>query len=668
MRAFIIRPFGKKQGIDFDAVEAKLINPALTRLSIAGRTTGEVIEAGNIREDMFQLLLVSDLVVADLSIDNANAYYELGIRHALRQRRTFLIRARSASGDVPFDLRTDRYLAYDPANPEESVDALYEGLKATLASERQDSPVFRLLPELREQPRSTFLPVPRELREEVEQAAKVKDLGKLALLAREVDGALWMSEGLRLVGREQLRAKDFDGAILTLEALRATDPLDQEANLLLGTLYQRVGDMVKSEVALRRVAGNPDAPARDRAEVFSLLGRNLKTQWRESWRELPVEARSRRALQSPLLVQSYEAYLKGFRQDLNHFYSGLNALAMLTIQLELAGSLPEIWGDRFASEDEAQRARTQLVTQKRLLAGAVEFSLQASRQYLEQVGQTDPWVEVSLADFLLLTSDRPGAVAHAYEAALENQPPFISDAVRGQLRLYEELGLLSDSVSRVLGVLAPEGHATASAAPPHVILFTGHQVDAPGRARPRFPPEKEPLAKAAIRAAVEQELAAHGSAVGFAGAASGGDILFHEVCAELGVPTRLYLALPSEAYAAASVAPAGGDWVARFYAIASRFPTAPILSRTRDLPGWLRHLGDYSIWQRNNLWVLNEALAWSGGAGNLTLIALWNGEKGDGPGGTADMIRVARERGAAVRILDSNALFGLTKAAPKTEA
>jgi predicted DNA-binding transcriptional regulator AlpA len=40
-----------------------------------------------------------------------------------------------------------------------------------------------------------------------------------------------------------------------------------------------------------------------------------------------------------------------------------------------------------------------------------------------------------------------------------------------------------------------------------------------------------------------------------AGGASGGDILFHEVCGELGVPTRLYLALPPESYVTESVAP-----------------------------------------------------------------------------------------------------------------
>src|SRR5215212_11461355 len=93
MRAFIVRPFGTENGINFDEVEAKLIDPVLTRLGVTGRTTGEIISQGNIREDMFQLLLTADLVVADLSIHNANVFYELGVRHALREKRTFMIRS-----------------------------------------------------------------------------------------------------------------------------------------------------------------------------------------------------------------------------------------------------------------------------------------------------------------------------------------------------------------------------------------------------------------------------------------------------------------------------------------------------------------------------------------------------------------------------------------------
>jgi hypothetical protein len=86
-----------------------------------------------------------------------------------------------------------------------------------------------------------------------------------------------------------------------------------------------------------------------------------------------------------------------------------------------------------------------------------------------------------------------------------------------------------------------------------------------------------------------------------------------------------------------------------------------VLARTKDLPGWLRHRDSYSIWQRNNLWMLNEALA--AGSRNVTLIALWNGKAGDGPGGTADMITIAGKRGAVTKVLDSNAIFGLPPAA-----
>ena len=76
MQAFIVRPFGTKGGIDFEAVDEKLIQPALKEAEITGGTTGSILEAGNIREDMFQLLLVADLVIADISIHNANVFYE----------------------------------------------------------------------------------------------------------------------------------------------------------------------------------------------------------------------------------------------------------------------------------------------------------------------------------------------------------------------------------------------------------------------------------------------------------------------------------------------------------------------------------------------------------------------------------------------------------------
>ena len=136
LHVFIVRPFGTKSGIDFDRVEKELIRPAMEQASLTGGTTGEFLQQGNIRADMFEQLLIADLVIADISIHNANVFYELGIRHALREKRTFLIKSNLANEpDVPFDLKTDRYLAYDAKDPGGALDLLAAALKLSLDSQ-----------------------------------------------------------------------------------------------------------------------------------------------------------------------------------------------------------------------------------------------------------------------------------------------------------------------------------------------------------------------------------------------------------------------------------------------------------------------------------------------------------------------------------------------------
>jgi tetratricopeptide (TPR) repeat protein len=282
MRAFIVRPFGVKKDVDFDAVERELIGPALDQVGITGRTTGEIVSQGNIREDMFRLLLTADLVIADLSIHNANVFYELGLRHSLRDKHTVLVRA--AVDDVPFDLLTDRYLPYDPKNPAVSGEKLSAAIRASLASESPDSPVFRLLPGLHPQAPSVFKPVPRGFQEEVEIARAADYPGDLALLASEAQGFEWEMEGLRLVARAQFESKEMEGARLSWEAIRDNDPDHLEANLLLGTIYQRLGNLTKSDLALKRALEGNVRRNSDRAEAFALRGRNAKTRWVQGWR------------------------------------------------------------------------------------------------------------------------------------------------------------------------------------------------------------------------------------------------------------------------------------------------------------------------------------------------------------------------------------------------
>jgi hypothetical protein len=192
-----------------------------------------------------------------------------------------------------------------------------------------------------------------------------------------------------------------------------------------------------------------------------------------------------------------------------------------------------------------------------------------------------------------------------------------------------------------------------------VILFTGHRIDAPGRKEPRFPVEKEAVARERIKQKLVECLdQIKGSApIGLSGAASGGDILFLEICKELGIPTDLYLALPPDAFCEASVEDAGPQWEKRFYDQVAAHPNFRTLSENDTLPEWLRAKPNYDLWKRNNNWMLHNAIAVGGR--NITLIALWNGQGGDGPGGTEDMVRQVEKLRARIIIIDTRKEFGL---------
>ena len=184
------------------------------------------------------------------------------------------------------------------------------------------------------------------------------------------------------------------------------------------------------------------------------------------------------------------------------------------------------------------------------------------------------------------------------------------------------------------------------------ILFAGHRLDAEDRPAPRFPAEMETQAGDAIRHAVADIVRCHGRARGIAGGASGGDILFHEACGRLGIPTQLYLPMGEDAFIAESVAPAGAEWVQRFAALTTRLPLVFYHPATESSARDAAHAHD--IWEQNNQWLLDEGL--SEGADNLTVLVLWDGHTGDGPGGTEDLVHAARLAGAEVIIVDATTL------------
>jgi hypothetical protein len=173
-----------------------------------------------------------------------------------------------------------------------------------------------------------------------------------------------------------------------------------------------------------------------------------------------------------------------------------------------------------------------------------------------------------------------------------------------------------------------------------VILFAGHRIDAPDRTAPRFPPECESKARQAIRSAL-QSVVDHTpdrAVLGISGAADGGDILFHEVCAELGIASEVCLALPPSEYLQTSVQPA---WTNRFHRLLELRP--PVLLAP----------GPGDVWARDHAWQLARA-AFRNPRRTILLALIDSNDPGpEEPGGTAAMVRMAQERGLDVVQLDA---------------
>jgi hypothetical protein len=186
-------------------------------------------------------------------------------------------------------------------------------------------------------------------------------------------------------------------------------------------------------------------------------------------------------------------------------------------------------------------------------------------------------------------------------------------------------------------------------APRKVVLFSGHMIDAPGRAKPRFPPDKEPIAAEAIADALA------GLDVGpqdlcICGGACGGDLLFAEAALARSALLEIYIPFEEPTFLEKSVDFAKSDWRARFFAAKSRSALHVAPLELGPLPE-----GE-NAYERENRWMLDAAMRF--GPDKVELVCLWNGEGGDGPGGAQHMMEEVRQRGGWAIWLDTTKLWG----------
>ena len=112
-KCFVIMPFSAttscKQNEWLDIFE-NTIKPAIDDSGFNYECSRASLTMGNIINDIIDNLNRSEVVIADLTDRNPNVFYELGVRHSLRNV-TILITQRM--DDIPFDLQPYAVIKYD---------------------------------------------------------------------------------------------------------------------------------------------------------------------------------------------------------------------------------------------------------------------------------------------------------------------------------------------------------------------------------------------------------------------------------------------------------------------------------------------------------------------------------------------------------------------------
>ncbi|MEP6879757.1 MAG: tetratricopeptide repeat-containing protein [Nitrosospira sp.] len=651
---FVAMPFGAKPGhdgqlIDFNLVYKEYIKPALEAAGLEVFRADEERRAGDIIIDMFQELLIADLVVVDLTIDNPNVWYELGVRHALRARGVILVQGSRPNN--PFDSYAQRRLFYnvqgggpDPATVENDRRNLTEMAKATMASwhGRKESPVYHLMPNLQEPDwKSLRIGDVQEFWEQhdaweqrVILAGKARQIGNMLVLADEAPVAAFRAEAWIKAGVALRKAERFDFALEQLERGLAIEPDNLTGLQEKGICLQRLALTGRSaywELA-RAHYGRVLKQYPEDAETWALLGRVNKDAWIAAWRQpgcTSKEMRDEAADGDALLRAAIDSYTAGYRRNPNHYYSGINALTLMHLYRDLTHET------RYDKDID-------------LMAGAVRFAAECEPNESQRF-----WSQVTLGDLEVLIGT-PDTVKTAYkEAIVKNDKDwFALNSSCAQLQLLKDLGFRPETVEAGIATFAralkrlirPED----SWQPRQVLLFSGHMMDAPGRPAPRFPPDKKDIAKQKIVEALDA-LGAGPDDLALAQGASGGDILFLEACRDRGVRLQLMLPLREPEFIQRSILPSaeGEMWRRRYFALTASMKDAPHIMPDELGPP----LKDVSPFERCNLWLLYTALAY--GIGKVRFICLWDGGGGDGPGGTSHMYNEVKNRTGRVTWIDS---------------
>lgn len=454
---FVVMGFGKKtdfesgRTFDLDKSYRNVIKPAVEAAGLTCLRADEIVHSGLIDVPMYEQLLAADLVIADLSTSNKNAFYELGIRHALRPYSTIVIAEDGLK--IPFDVNHIAVRHYKHLGDDIGYDevmrfrgVLGDAIKTIMGlpdNQRTDSPVYKFVDGLgppakraapepaRGAPAGPAAPI-----QPAAVAAVVAAAGTThSALMQQVDEAVnHPHSALMEQVDEAVKRNDFVTAKTLLSAARVLmlseapdrreDPyIIQRLALLTYKSKHPTEEIALAEARLLLAALAPDTS--NDTETLGLWGAIHKRLW------VLTE-------QIPYLDEAVRAHERGFYLR-NDYYNGINLAFLLNVRASRAREP----ADAIADFVLAQRVRKEVVAIcQKWLEDNPPPAPTAAPQALSNYAVTRYWVLATMGEAMVGLGDG-GALQQldrTYGAAPEK---WMADTTREQIARLQKL--LADS-------------------------------------------------------------------------------------------------------------------------------------------------------------------------------------------------------------------------------
>ncbi len=361
---FVLMPFGTKSDgikkeINFDIVYNNFIKPAIIKAGLEPIRADEEKSGGFIHKPMYERLMFCDFAVADLSFANANVFYELGIRHALKPYTTVSIFEMSTK--LPFDTAALRTFPYDYENGEvqnldSKIASLADLIKINLdvKQAQEDSPIGQLIQEYKfpnlnylQQDAAAFADNVIQLKNQKETLInlvrqwKALDKTKGEATTDEEKNKIETDKRAVVDKIVQIEKEEGDGLqykydllYAIIDAYKSVNAFKEITNLLkplvagryneniylkqqLGLAYNKTGNRDDAETVLKTITDKygPDP------ETTGLLGAVYKGLMDDNKDDDDVNAEYRR--------QAVDTYVDGYESDPRDYYPGINALTLM---------------------------------------------------------------------------------------------------------------------------------------------------------------------------------------------------------------------------------------------------------------------------------------------------------------------------------------------------